>query len=77
MIIFVRCVLVSLLLAICSMWPAAGGPCQSRWLGARALQMVASRAASLPVHVTMLKSNPRARKFYERRGYQLSGEAPS
>jgi len=35
---------------------------------------VVSRAASLPVHVTMLKSNPRARKFYERRGYQLSGE---
>lgn len=41
---------------------------QNRGIGAAAMREVARQAAGLPVHLSVLKSNRAARRFYERLG---------
>ena len=41
---------------------------QNRGIGAAAMREIARRAAGLPVHLSVLKSNGAARRFYERLG---------
>ena len=41
---------------------------QNRGIGAAAMREIARKAAGLPVHLSVLKSNHAARRFYERLG---------
>jgi ribosomal protein S18 acetylase RimI-like enzyme len=52
---------------------------QGRGLGGRVLGVLldASHARGLPVALTVLHANPRARSFYERLGFRAVGETPT
>jgi GNAT superfamily N-acetyltransferase len=49
---------------------------QGRGLGGRVVEalLAFARASDLPLALTVLHANPRARRFYERRGFRAVGE---
>lgn len=52
---------------------------QGRGLGASLVTdlQIEAKAADIPLHLQVLKTNPRARRLYTRLGFLLAGETPT